>query len=144
MITHLDAALAKINSHSRSYIIEEVDFGQPIGETTCIETYPGNDIIYAQRPKRFGKTRFVENRLPEPSSSVVVILKALAEPRTYVLITAFIGCRPEPEPWDRRNFSQQANPAEAEQRAREFWATHALVWGVEEVISGTETKRCPW
>ncbi|MFO7807213.1 MAG: hypothetical protein R6V40_02195 [Candidatus Moraniibacteriota bacterium] len=62
----------------------------------------------------------------------------------YVLITAFVGKRPQPEPWDARNFSQQPDPQEAERLAREFWSNHALIWGTEEIIQDTITTECPW
>lgn len=142
---HLPLALAQIESLGRDFLIEEVDFGQPIGETTCVLTGPLDEIVFAKRPKRFGPTRFVKNRTPESCSSIVVILKTADEqPGTYVLISAFIGRKPEPEPWDQRNFAQKSNPAEAERLSREFWASHALLWASEQTIPGTETKRCPW
>jgi hypothetical protein len=145
VLPHLPAALAQIESAGRNFLVEEVDFGRPIGETICVPTGPSDTIVFAQRPKRFSLTRFVKNRTAEPCSSVVVILKtADGQPGSYVLVTAFVGRKPEPEPWDRRNFSQQSNPQEAERRAREFWSSHALVWGCEEIIRGTETTHCPW
>jgi hypothetical protein len=140
----LPEALARIESNGRDFLVEEVDFGRPIGETICVPTGPGDEIVYAKRPKRWGLSRFVLNRQPEPCSSLVVILKKAEDIDGYILISAFIGHRPEPEPWDVRNFSQQPNPAEAERRSREFWASHALVWGCEEVINNTITAECPW
>ena len=140
---HLPEALSRVESNGRGFFVEEVDFGQPIGETICVATAAGDQIVYAKRPKRWGNSRFVLNRKPEQCSSLVVILKA-GDSGEYVLITAFVGCRPEPEPWDRRNFSQQPNPQEAERRARKFWTSHALIWGCEETVPGTETTRCPW
>ena len=131
----LPTALAQVESNGRGFFIEEVDFGQPIGETICVTTGPGDEIVYANRPKRRGPSRFVKNRAPEPCSSVVIILKtADDEPEAFVLVTAFIGHKPEPEPWDRN-----ATP-----QSRAFWATHALVWGSEPVIFGTEVAECPW
>jgi hypothetical protein len=142
---HLPVALAQIESLGRKFFIEEVNFREPIGETNCIPTGPSDQVIYAKRPKRFGLTRFVKNRTTEPCSSVVVILKtADGQPGVYVLITAFIGRKPEPEPWDQRNFSHQSDRAEAERLSREFWASHALLWGSEEIIPGTETNECLW
>lgn len=138
------AALVRVRSQGRKYIAEEVDFGQPIGESICVATGPSDEIVYAQRPRRFGLSRFVKNRKPEPCSSVVVILKKAEDGDYYVLIAAFVGRMAEPEPWDFRNFSMQANPQEAERRAREFWSSHALVWGCEEIVPGTETAVCPW
>jgi hypothetical protein len=131
----LPEALAKINSQGRIFLVEEVDFGRPIGETVCVVTGRDDQIVYAQRPKRFGLTRFVKNRGPEPTSSVVVILKtADGEAGAYVIVTAFLGHRPEPEPWDRN----------ATANSRAFWASHALIWGCEPTIPGTETAECPW
>ena len=138
----LPDALARIESGGGGFFVEEVDFGRPIGETTCVATAAGDEVIYAKRPKRLGHTRFVLNRTPEPCSSLVIILKAGGDGE-YVLITAFIGHRPQPEPWDRKNFLQQPDPQKAERLAREFWSSHALVWGSEEVFPGTETVRCP-
>ena len=139
----LPDALALMESSGRKYIVEEVVFDRPIGETICVATGPGDEIVFAKRPKRFGLTRFVKNCAPEPCSSVVVILKTAdgeADIGKYVLVTAFIGKRPEPEPWDLKNFAQQENPAEAERKAQEFWSSHALIWGREEIIPGTEIK----
>lgn len=143
VITLLPEALAKINSLGRQFLVEEIDFGRMIGNSVCVATQPGDEIVFAKRPKRFGPTRFVKNRQPEPCSSIVVILKKINS-NTYELVTAFIGKRPEPEPWDTRFFSQQVNPFETERNSREFWSSHALIWGSEPIISGTETKVSPW
>jgi hypothetical protein len=133
----LPAALARIKSGGRQFLVEEVDFGRPIGETICIATRPGDEIVYAQRPNRQGLTRFVKNRQPEPCNSVVVILKTadtVEDAGKYVLVTAFVGRLAEPEPWDRN----------ATEKSVEFWSSHALIWGYEEVIPGTVTSVCPW
>lgn len=140
----LPSALAQIESRGREFIAEEAHYNGPIGKTLCVETHPGDRIVYAQRVGRAGLTRFVENRKPEPCSRIVVILKKAEENGGYVLITAFIGRLSQPEPWDRRNFLQQPNPQEAERLSREFWSSHALVWGVEQIIIDTITTECPW
>jgi len=127
-------ALQHTSSTGRKFIIEEVDFGRIIGETVCVTTGTGDQILFAQRPGRFGLSRFVVNRKPESCSKMVVILKKAEEDNCYVLITAFIGHKPEPEPWDRN----------ATVRSREFWSSRALVWGAEPVVAGTETASCPW
>ncbi len=130
----LPEALAEIESDGRKFFIHEHDFGRVVGETICVPTEPADAIVYARRPKRLGHSRFVKNRSPEPCSKVVVILLKDDHEDYYVLITTFVGHRSEPEPWDRN-----ATP-----RSGEFWANHALVWGAEEVVPGTETDRCPW
>ncbi|TAN33422.1 hypothetical protein EPN28_02640 [Patescibacteria group bacterium] len=128
----LPEALGQIDPAGRGFLVEEVVFDRVVGETTCVATGPGDQAVYAKRPKRFGPSRFVKNRSPEPCNSVVVILKA--GDGEYVLVTAFVGTRPEPEPWDRN----------ATEKSVEFWASHALIWGSEPVIPGTETDKCPW
>lgn len=140
----IEEALFQISSFGRKFLTEVVDFGRPIGETICVSTTAGDDtIIFAQRPRRFGFTRFVKNRSPEPCNTLVVVLKA-DNKGGYVLISAFCGRRAEPEPWDDRNFSQQSDPSAAREASRRFWSSHALVWGSEPVIPGTETTRYPW
>lgn len=134
-VTHLlPDVFAKINSQGRQFLIEEVGFGQPVGETICVVTGRDDQIVYAKRPKRFGHSRFVKNRKPEPCSAVTVILKRDDRDPYYVLITAFVGNRPEPEPWDRN----------ANGNSRTFWESRALIWGCEETLPGTETTECPW
>lgn len=128
----LPEALGRIDAQGRDFLVEEIDFGRLVGETTCVASGPDDVVVYAKRPRRFGLSRFVKNRRPEPCNTVVVILKA--GDCGYVLITAFVGRRPEPEPWDRN-----ATP-----RSKEFWSSHALVWGSEPTIAGTETTKCPW
>lgn len=128
----LAEALARVET-TAAFHKEAVDFGRIVGETTCVATSGDDEVVYAQRPKRAGLTRFVKNRQAEPCSSVVVILKRIEE-WDYLLITTFIGNLSESEPWDRN----------ATEKSVEFWNTHALIWGSEEVIPGTETSICPW
>ena len=130
----LPDALAKISSNGRQFFIEEIDFGRVVGETVCVAIGQGDQIVYAKRPKRFGLSRFVKNRKPEACSAVVIILKKDDIEDYYILITAFVGHRPEPEPWDR---NVTAN-------SRSFWNSHALIWGSEPTIPGSETTECPW
>ena len=136
----LERALAQVDTKDLDFVVEEVDMGEIVGESTCVETTHADlpHIVYAKRPKRFGYTRFVKNRKPETSQYVVVILKKKETPQSddpvYVLITAFIGRKAQPEPWDRAATSQ----------SREFWDTHALVWGSEPVDETTVTTVCPW
>jgi len=117
--------LAKVSSHEREILIEQVDLGRIVGQKICIETSPSDKIVYAQRVHRKGLTRFVMGREPEDCSSVVVILKRDADSETYVCLSAYIGTHSEPEPWDRFATPQSA----------EFWMTHALIWDGEEIAS---------
>ena len=139
----LPEALAKISARGRNFIVEEVVFDRIVGKTICVPTGPGDEIVFAQRPNRFGLTRFVKNREAMDTKSVTIILKK-AEDNKYILITAFIGPLAPAEPWDTRNFKRSGNFKKAQKESLEFWNTHALVWGVEETLPGTETTTCPW
>lgn len=130
----LPEALSRINSAGKDFLVEEIDFGRSIGETVCVPTSDADEIVWAQRPGRFGLTRFVKNREPEACNAVTVILKRDDVEDSYVLITGFVGHRPEPEPWDWNATPQSVA----------FWSSHALIWGSEPVIPGTETTTCPW
>ena len=130
----LPAALGKVKTKGRQFLVEEVVFDHVIGETVCVPTGSGDQIVYAKRPKRYGLTRFVVGKKPIPCQTAVVILKRREENDGYVLITAFIGSKPEPEPWDRN----------ATEKSVKFWNSHALVWGSEPIIPGTKTEVCPW
>lgn len=143
----LKEALLRIISGEKQFLQEQIVFEYPVGETSCVVTSSQDEVIYAQRPKRGGLTRFVKNRKAESCNSVVVVLKKGDQGQFhgtyYVLVTAYIGV-PVVEPWDERSFSQQSNPDLARQQSREFWETHALVWGSQEVVLGSETSVCPW
>lgn len=134
VVALLPVALGQIESQGREFFSTQVDFGRVIGKTICVETGPNDEIVFAQRRGRAGLSRFILNRHPTSTSSLVIILKKAEDDNLYVIVTAFTGALPEPEPWDRN----------ATERSREFWSTHALVWGVEKIVPGTLTRECPW
>ena len=131
----LGEALSRIHSRGRNNIVEEVDLGRVVGETICVETHEGDEIIYAQRPNRFGLTRFVKNRESEPCGAVTICLNKAEGNGHYILATAYVGHRAPAEPWDTEWATEESVP---------FWNTHALVWGKEAIVPGTEVNRCPW
>jgi len=140
VIRHLPEALARIDARGQGFLVEEVDFGRSIGETVCVPTTDVDEIVYAQRAGRRGLTRFVKNRLPEPTAHITVVLKRDdRDPSIFVLITAFFGRKAEKEPWDTN-----IRTDEELVRAKEFWWTRALVWKSEPTVPGTETTICPW
>jgi hypothetical protein len=141
----LEEALAMIYSRGRCFVLEELDFGRVIGGSVCVATGPDDYILYARRHNRGGHSRFVTNREPIPSSKLVVILRRSdTDPRLYILITAWIGDKSEPEPWDTRAFAATEDPIFAENRSRDFWSRHALIYDEKLVIPGTEIGYCPW
>lgn len=130
----LPRVLSSLTAPSEKFSVVEVDFGDEIiGKSLCVKTCPGDKIIYAQRPKRNGLSRFVKDREPEPTNKFVVILLR-GNFDEFVLITAFFGPEAQPEPWDRA----------ADVSALEFWNNHALIYNKTDIIPGTETCICPW
>ncbi|MEN9342412.1 MAG: Serratia phage [Candidatus Parcubacteria bacterium] len=128
----LAEAVSKIETAGKDFLIAPIDMGLIVGGNACVATCENDKIIFAQRPGRMGLTRFVENRVSQPCSVVTVILKEVAG--EYILLTAFIGPPAELEPWHPK----------ATEESKKFWNTHALVWGSEPIIPGTETRICPW
>lgn len=61
----------------------------------------------------------------------LLLLKSI--PEGFILLTAYFGETSEVEPWDAR----------ATDASRQFWNSHALVWGSEPVIPGTESVDAP-
>jgi hypothetical protein len=121
----LERALSKVDSRDRGFVAKDVDMGEQVGVSTCVETRDKDEIIYAYRPKRNGPTRFVMDREPMPSDSIVVILKRDEDPRKMVLISSWVGHLNEPEPWDPH----------ATENSQTFWNSHALIWGSETIDS---------
>ena len=143
VVSVLPKALGRINSQGRQFFKEEVFFFEEVGDTICVVTDERDEIVFAVRPNRGGHSRFVKNRKPQPTNWVVVVLRRSDDGTHYLIITAFFGGNPEPEPWDEKNFASQPNPAVARENARRYWSTHALVWGTTPVIPGTETTDLP-
>lgn len=127
----LPEALAAIESRGRDFFVAAHDFGRVVGKTTCVETGEDDEVVFARREGRFGFTRFVKNREAEDSTMLVVVLKQVSE--GYLLITSFIGRPAPPEPWD----------ANADENSGPFWESHALLWGSEKIVAGTELPATP-
>lgn len=129
----LAKALGEI-SGNEAHIATHVDMGRIVGVNNCILTRPEDEVVYAQRPKREGKTRFVKNRKPEPTTHISVVLRRTHDGE-YELISAWLGTLAPHEPWDKSGNKKVSIP---------YWLTHALVWDSEEVVPGTETNVRPW
>jgi hypothetical protein len=131
----LEAALKQIHSQDKDRIKVTIDFRETIGHTHRVRTGPEDEIIYAQRCGRKGVTRFVKNRQPEPTSCLTIKLHRKKD-KTYELRTAYLGEAGKTEPWAAR----LKEDAELLEKAYDFWNEHALCWGTEKVIPGTETS----
>ncbi|MBU6427266.1 hypothetical protein KGQ27_03475 [Patescibacteria group bacterium] len=126
-------ALARIESRKFPRFKETIDLGRVIGRSNRVSTGPGDEIVFAQRVNRPGLSRFVKNREPEPTTMITVKLHRLSDTQ-YELRTAYIGEAGVAEPWDE----------DAKSDSIPFWSAHALCWGYEPVVPGTETVDCPW
>lgn len=115
------------------FVRVEKDMGRIVGMTDLVEVNEGDEVVYAKRPKRVIYTKFVKNRAPVPSSFITIWLRRDSE-KEFELFSCYIG-RPVPAfPGD-----EYEEPA-----SRPFWEKHALVWGTQAIIEGTETQNCPW
>ena len=113
----------------------QVNAGEIIGTTDLVETSPDDEIVYAKRVARDIYSRFVKNKQPIPTSTITIdIRKETSSAPSYYLYTTFIGGVTPSFP------GGEFLP----QQSVEFWSTHALVWGTQEIIAGTETTVCPW
>jgi hypothetical protein len=116
-----------------SYRRIEIDLGREVGYSDLVETEDGDEIVYAKRPHRDAYTRFVKNKGPVPSSWITLELQRKDE-QHYELFTAYIG----------RIVPSFPGTSFETFKSKPFWSRHALVWGRQEVVLGTETTECPW
>ena len=124
--------IADLEVHGRHMRFDK-DMGRQVGEADIAETNEQDDVVYALRPNRKHYARFVKNKTGTPTNYVTLDLRASGK-NEYNLYTAFIG---------RLTPSFPGGDYLPEQSG-EFWSKHALIWGKQEIVPGTETKRCPW
>ncbi|MGB0861729.1 MAG: hypothetical protein ACPG19_06700 [Saprospiraceae bacterium] len=110
----------------------QLNFRKEVGVTHCVPITEKDEIVYAIRKGRFGHTKFVKNREPEPTHSATIILKKVLQ--HYKILTSYIGTPSELEPKDHR----------ATTASIEFWNRHALVFGSEAIEEDSITEECPW
>ncbi|HSX08362.1 MAG TPA: hypothetical protein VLG11_05705 [Candidatus Saccharimonadales bacterium] len=109
------------------------DMGREVGLSDLVTTDEDDHIIYAKRLNRSNYTRFVQNRLAEPTRYVTVVLRKDTD-GNYELWSAWIGAAAPQFPGDEHETPE----------SRPFWQTHALVWGNQEVQPGTQVEYWPW
>ena len=131
----LSATLNAIDTEGRNFLKEQVNFDRPVGEMTCVEVGPEDEIMMAYRKNRSGLTPIVKNREAIPCSTVTVVLrKSSGDNNSYTLITGYIGKGSPREPWD-----PNIGSAEERGKAQDFWQTHAIVYN-DDLINWERTK----
>ncbi len=111
----------------------EKDMGEEVGTSDLVKTNEGDEIVYALRPLRTHYSRFVKNKKSLPTSWITISLCKSGE-QEYILYTAFAGHLTPSFPGGDFLPNESAK----------FWSTHALVWGSQEIVPGSETSKCPW
>lgn len=139
----LAEAFEMIDTQDQAFLVKEVTFDRVVGMKTCVPTTYRDEILYVRRKGRKEHSRFVKNRLPEPSNSMVVILKKISDV-AYVLITAYVGSKGPGEPWDYGCFGNEPNPELAYHASQAFWSHHALVYDSLIIEQGTERDQVWW
>jgi len=114
-------------------IYEEIKFDHPIGMTDLVTTDNTDDIVYARRAGREVYTRFTKSRQPVSTDTITIWLVRLPS-GDYDLASAWFGTKVPSFPGDEWEVPE----------SKEFWKTHALVWGRQATIKETETTDCPW
>lgn len=133
----LSEALSTIDTDGRDFIKETVTFDHPVGEQTCVEVGPEDNIVKVYRKGRSGQTPMVKNREAEPCDSVIVILKkdhSIQDKNVYELITSFVSEGSVREPWD-----PNLQTEEEQQQSKDFWDSHAIVYN-DDLIDWERTK----
>ena len=128
-------ALASQTPGSDQYIPLVVDLHRTIGTSDLVDVTGTDEIMYAIRKNREedGYVPFTKTKKAQECSTVAMWLTPLKG--GYELLSAWIGTI------DDMPFPQHPDATPA---SKAFWRTHALVWGSQSVIPGSETTVCPW
>ena len=110
----------------------EKDMGRIVGETTLVETSDTDRIVYAKRLQREKYTRFVINKVAQPTSYVTVILHKADG--GYNLWSAWCG----------RLVPTSPGGEDEMPKSQGFWKDHALVFDEKIIQPETVTTVCPW
>lgn len=134
----LEIALFLIDAEGRDFLVEQVDCGQIVGRSRCVETSEEDTIVFGYRYGRPGPTRFVLDREPEiPTAKATIVLKRDERlPGIMILISAWAGDESQPEPWDE-NLADQIALADS----KAFWSNHALTLDTAEIQSEIDLAR---
>ena len=121
-------------SNQKRFVLS-YDFKIPVGFSTCVECPIGySGVYFKQRKPRKYQSRMVRGMLPTETSFVTMVLERKS-PKTYHMITAWVGKPASIELGNISAFEETDNPVEEIRHSADFWTTHALI---EERPSGME------
>lgn len=118
-------------SGERTWVSKKLD--KPTGNCDVIETTDTDSICYAQLLRSDVYVRFVKKRQLKLSTYLSIELFATPD-GAYEIRQIVVGEPLPPVPGEPT----------ADAAGREFWDTHALLWGDWPVKGKTMTKVCPW
>lgn len=130
-ILELVREVIEISDISGEKIAIEKDLGRIIGTTNCVPTTRSDEIVYAKRKQRDSYSRFVKNREPEDTRSVVVIINKVND--DFELWSAWCG---KLVPMVRDESGRLHGD-------KSFWAMHALVYDTDVIQLETLTTEIP-
>lgn len=116
------------------FILFHTDVGRIVGVSDLVDIEPGDKLLWAKRLNRDEYTVFNMSKQPQPSSFVTTAYE-LRPDGSYELVSAWIGSSDSPSmPGTERETSE----------SHEYWSTHALAWGSQQIQPGTELTVAPW
>ena len=126
----IQSALSVVPTNDKFLIEKEVPFDGVVGQKTCVEVSPNDEVVMMYRKNRYGRTPMVKNRSPEPSNKITVVFRKSRKDEfgDYTMLTSYIGDKSEKEPWDT-----SLRRPEDRKRSKEFWKNHALIYDESEV-----------
>lgn len=140
--THVDkvikdlvlGVLPSIESNDEVHFEKSITFPNNIGICRVVRATFNDQIYYAVRKNRKGYSRIVKGKEGEQSNILFLVLHKYPEDGTkYVLITAYIGDRAGPEPYDK-----YCMPSD-----KEYWLNNAFVEELVEIDNNTITNIPP-
>ncbi len=121
---YLVAAIQRIRLPNQDPFEIEIDFGETIGKSECVETAVITEqtvVDFAIRRGKHFPSRIVLQDAKLSVSSMTLIARRL-EPKRFRLVSAYFGSLSKREPWDRTH--TETSRAEAIQ----YWCRHALIY----------------
>jgi hypothetical protein len=111
---------------------KEYEMKETVGINDLVSVTPKDKIIYAKRINRDTYIPFVKDREAENTSILTMDIRHDGE--KFYLYTIYIGGNTPGLPGGDREDAE----------SREFWSTHAIVWGNQEIQEDSLTDKCPW